>query len=221
MCTYKRLDLLPKTLQMLESQIDKGFDLYIWNNNQKIKDLDSMINTNPQVKCSFQIMYHNSPENVGGIGRFYYTKTICDKYGFVIFIDDDQIFDKHFILTLREEAKPNVLSGWWAYRILGNYNQRERSLPYQEADYVGTGGMICPTQIFGDPRLYEEIPKKFIFIEDLWLSFFAKLEHKYILQRSSVNLKFFPNESVRDQYHSLGKEKVEFHKYLLNKYMQR
>lgn len=218
MCTYNRLHLLTVFLQMLEDQIDKHFDLYIWNNNQEVKDLDSFIKHENKNIYSFQIKYHNSPQNIGGIGRFYQARDIADEYDYVIFIDDDQMFDKHLIMKFRAEAAPKMISGWWAHKIIGQYNRRLRSNFGQEADYVGTGGMICPIEIFKDSRLYDDIPEEYIFIEDLWLSFFSKFEYDYRLQRSGVTLKFIPNEGVRDQHHKLKKDKIEFYKYLQNKY---
>lgn len=215
MCVWSRFNLLEKTLDMLESQTDKNFDFFIWNNNSKVKEVKDLFNEN---KYSFNIETKTYHQNIGGIGRFYYAHYISNQYDYVIFIDDDQEFDKNLIKTFKEEANPQTISGWWAYKIWGEYNQRTRSQPYQEADYVGTGGMICPTSIFQDFKLFETLPREYIFVEDLWLSYFAKYEHNYKLQSSNVNINFIPNENIRDQHYRLGKTKIDFHRFLKRKY---
>lgn len=212
MCTFRRLDILPKTLDLLKNQTDTDFDLYIWNNNQEVRDLQPL---NAKNHYPFRIECHHSSYNTGGIGRFYQCQKISDEYEYAIFIDDDQRFDPFLIETLKKEAKPKVISGWWAYKIWGNYNQRTRCHSRQEADYIGTGGMVCPMEIFKNEGLFRDIPEEYIFIEDLWLSFFARYECGYKLQKSEVNMSFFPQEEKRNQYQKLRKSKVEFHKYLM------
>lgn len=55
MCTFARLsDLLSKTLDMLKNQTDLHFDLFIWNNNQEIKDLSGFCK---QEEYPFRISY--------------------------------------------------------------------------------------------------------------------------------------------------------------------
>lgn len=215
MCVWQRLHTLEKTLHMLENQTDEQFEFFIWNNNPNIKEIEDLINPK---RYSFKISSINSNKNIGGIGRFYYAKNISEDFKYVIFIDDDQEFDKNLVKVFREEAKPDSISGWWAYKIFGEYHQRTSCNPYEEADYIGTGGMICPSKIFQDPRLFSEIPKEYLFIEDLWLSYYSKYEHKYLLQKSKINMKFMPNENTRNQYNRLKNLKDEFNKFLKHKY---
>lgn len=217
MCTFKRIpDLLSKTLDMLKEQTDLGFDLYLWNNNPDIPDLRPFFA--PAHHYPFRIMCHSSPTNVGGIGRFYQTRSIAHLYPYVVFIDDDQQFDRHMIETFRREARPGLICGWWAHKILGSYTQRKRCLPGQDADYIGTGGMICPSEIFTRQKLFDDLPAPYVFIEDLWLSYFAKYECRYALRRSAVNIGFVPFEESRNQHHQLVHKKIEFQKYLHRKY---
>jgi hypothetical protein len=66
MCTWKRIERLPITIELLEKQTNKDFTFCIWNNNSDIKDKIIDI-TN---KSTLKIEVNNSTENIGGIGRF-------------------------------------------------------------------------------------------------------------------------------------------------------
>lgn len=182
MCIYKRLDKLPLTQKMLDNQTYKAFDFHIWDNS---KDT-----------------------NEGGMGRFILAAQLIDDYDYVIFIDDDQIFETTFIETLVSEAKPNTIVGWYAWVIRGGYFDRTPAT--NKATYVGTGGMICDINVFKNPKIFE-IPKKYWFIEDLWLSHIAK-KMGYELLKSKVHMEFMPGEAVRDQFtvNNLGPLKEEF-----------
>lgn len=215
MCTWKRLHLLPYTLQLLNDQTNTKFDFYIWNNNSKIKN---DINSIDFSKFKFKAFVEHYPQNIGGVGRFYMANKLTDKYKYFIFIDDDLNFDKYLVEHLLEEAQPKTICGWWAYKILSKYDHRQSLKVGEEGDYVGTGGMICPSNIFKNKKLFEELPRKFLFIEDLWLSSFAKYECGYSLKKSKVNINFIPGEDARNQHFGLGALKVEFYEYLKNKY---
>jgi len=215
MCTFRRLDVLPRTLEMLKAQTDTHFDLYIWNNNENVRDLRPVFEGKDY---PFRIESHASSHNVGGIGRFLQCREMVDAYPYVVFIDDDQSFDRYLIETFKREAEPGVISGWWAFKIWRSYNQRTRCRPGEEADYVGTGCMICPLDVFRNEALIRDIPQKYTFIEDLWLSYFAKYECGYALRMSAVKVGFIPNEDARNQHQKLARNKIEFHKYLEAKY---
>ena len=148
------------------------------------------------------------------MGRFYAANLISDKHDYVIFIDDDQIFEPTFIETLVNEAKPNTISGWYAWEIHGKYFNRVPANP--KADYVGTGGMICDINAFKNPEIFE-IPKKYWFIEDLWLSYIAK-KMGYELLKSKVHMEFMPGETEKDQFrvNNLRELKEEFYYSLIS-----
>ena len=143
--------------------------------------------------------------------------SLKDKFDYVIFIDDDQIFDDQFIETLVKESKPKTISGWYAWNINGNYFNRVPAI--EQADYVGTGGMICDVNVFKDLNLFK-IPKKYWLVEDLWLSFFSKYELGYELLKSKVKMQFVKGEDKRDLFtvYDLGPLKEEFYTYLRKNY---
>lgn len=216
MCTYKRLHLLPKTLEMLDNQTDLEFSLYIWNNakDENVREITE------KESHKYYISVMNSQNNIGGLGRFHMAGMLSNdkRYEYVIFVDDDQIFDENFIKDFRSEARKDTISGWWAFKLGKKYWDKIRAKPGESADYIGTGGMICPIDTFQDSELIEKIPEKYKFIEDLWLSFYLKYEKGFTLKRSKVNLEFQEGESIRDQFHELKSLKEEFYEYLLKKY---
>ena len=209
MCTWQRIDRLPLTLSMLESQTYGDFTFYIWNNNisysNRIADYmkDSPLDTRGFLNNN----------NIGGIGRFVASRGITHKHDYVIFIDDDQLFEPTFIQQMVSYAKPNTIAGWYAWEIRGGYFDRTPAT--NKADYVGTGGMICDINAFKNKTLFN-IPSKYQFVEDLWLSFYCKYELGYELYKASVNMTFMPEEDKRDQFRvrNLGPLKAEFYHYL-------
>ena len=211
MCVWNRIHLLKHTLDLLENQVDKDFDLYLWNNNINYQNqIDNIIHK----KHSFKTEVTHYPQNIGGVGRFYMANQISDKYDYVVFIDDDQHFDENLVKIFREESDSKTISGWWAYKTNKEYFNRKPLQIGEEGDYIGTGGMVCPIEPFTHPELFDNFPKKYLFLEDIWLTHFCKNKLGYSLKKSRVNINFIPNEIVRDQSHDLGELKSEFYNYL-------
>lgn len=190
MCTWKRIhNRLERTLDLLGSQNDQGFDLFIWNNNALESELvDELVFAHAFDRTT---VYHSN-NNIGGIGRFYYARKLANQYKFVVFIDDDQDFDSQFIETFRREASNKSLSSWYSWRFTGDgyWSDRIRCTP-NSADvphYCGTGGMVIDSSIFTHSLVFK-CPPQFSFIEDLWLSYCADMLG-YTKHASSVNIQF-------------------------------
>jgi GT2 family glycosyltransferase len=212
MCTWKRISRLKETLNLLSTQTYKNIKLHIWNNNFSQKEnIQNIIKDYPNLN----IEVLNSEKNVGGIGRFLYAKKIAKEYPQIIFIDDDQVFNNKFVEDFSKMYLPKSIISWFGWKMNGSYYNRTRVNNFSECDYCGTGGMLIDSSVFLDERLYE-IPKEYIFIEDLWLSYFAKYEHSYNLIGCSIDLKII--EDGNDQYVNLKKLKEEFYKLLEAKY---
>ena len=79
MCLWKRIQYLNNTLQYLEDQnIDKSITLCIWNNNKELeKKIGNIIDNFKSEKL--KVIIHHSRKNIGGIGRFVFTKYICEQ----------------------------------------------------------------------------------------------------------------------------------------------
>lgn len=199
MCLWKRVQYLKNTLKYLENQnIDKPITLCIWNNNKDlINEIYKIVNNFIGKKVT--IIVHNSMENIGGIGRFIFTKYICEKKTFfknVIFIDDDQIFEIDCFKILLNNVKEKESYHWSGkkfYKDRGYWNCWSNIWPKLRNDidntkfndnylhYGGTGFMIINTECFLMDEFYQ-FNEKYKFIEDLWMSYFVINKLGYKLQ---------------------------------------
>ena len=185
MCNWKRTHNIPRALAMLEGQTTHNFDLYIWNNNHDDRQkLDEIVST---YKLSYNIEVHHSNENVGGIGRFLFAKDIAKNYdGPVIFIDDDVQFGEDMVETFLSEYKHDTIFSFYAHKISDTYWGKTRvDEPHKNVDYCGTGGMITPIRVFTKNNFFTDLPVRYRFVEDLWLSYFWKYECNGNLMRSN------------------------------------
>ena len=215
MCTWKRIECLDRTLELLSKQKNKLFSFYIWNNNTQISETVDF-------KCKefvneFLIEVFHSETNVGGFGRYLYAKKLIDKYNKIIFIDDDQIFSELMVDRFLNEFELNVVKSRWAFRILSkDYAHRQQILESNRyVHYCGTGGMILPIDLFRCDTLYE-IPHEYLFIEDLWLCYVATHYLKYKLKSICSD---FIEQIIdgKDQSNlKLLEVKRKFFKYLIN-----
>lgn len=212
-CTWKRVNKLKNTLNNLNNQTYQDFDIFIWNNNKyEISNIDNIVKNE-----SKKINIRHSQNNVGGIGRFYYAKEISNNYDVIIFIDDDQFIGDDVIEKMVNKYEENTIISWWGWNIKNNYWDRERVFNFSNVDYCGTGGMIVSSKLFNIIDL-DKIPDKYIFIEDLWLSFVAKYEYGYNLIGGNFNIQIITDGN--DQYVNLKKLKGEFYDFLVSKYKE-
>jgi hypothetical protein len=192
---------------MLESQSGVCVRLFIWNNNwwnsDKVKKKISKYN-------GIEVDVLNSIFNVGGFGRFYLAKKISNKFPLVIFIDDDQNLGNRAIHQLWSEGATDRISAWWAFNFQSadDYLDRKEVSPGEEATYCGTGGMVCPTWVFEHDALFNKCPKKFWFIEDLWLSYFADHVLGMDLKKSSAEISIEKDD--KNQAGELLRKKSKF-----------
>lgn len=191
MCQWKRTTLIPDLLKNLDEQYDMNFELYIWNN--------SGLNIDSYCKSKFNIYVYDSIYNVGGIGRFYMVNHLLrtSSFDYVIFFDDDQILPPDFVSVCRKIKKKNTCYSWYGRIFYKNkpYTYFEcndngiidyRTL--ESFDYGGTGGMIIDTPVFLDDEFYFTMPKEYLFIEDLWLSYYLNTNMNYKFLKLPVNI---------------------------------
>jgi len=210
MCTWKRIERLPITIQLLEKQNYKDFTFCIWNNNLDIKDEINRITA----ASGLNIEVHHNPENIGGLGRFYFAK---QKDGIIIFIDDDLEFDETMVKYFVDTYKPKHISSWHAFKIKGGYWNREQ-VHSGDCDYAGMGGMVADSSVFKDSRLFSELPDEYKFVEDLWLCYFAKYEHSYKIQACAPNI--WAINDGKNQCNNLFKTKDLFLTELKRRYLK-
>jgi hypothetical protein len=207
-CTWHRLGRLPRTLDLLAGQ-DVAVQAFIWNNSPDRAAVDAAAG-----RARVPVTVHHSPRNIGGFGRFYLAREAAAAgHAVVVFIDDDQDFGPAAIGDLVRYHRPRSLSGWWAFEFRGaGYGDRVPALPGERASYIGTGGMVADAAVFRDSRLFR-CPRRFWFVEDLWLCYFAERLAGFELYKSPAQFELA--EDGRDQYLSLGRTKWNFLRYLM------
>jgi hypothetical protein len=209
-CTWRRLGRLPGTLEMLARQ-DVPVQAVIWNNSPDGEIVDKAVAAAP-----LPVTVHHSPRNIGGFGRFYLAREAAAA-GFdrVVFIDDDQDFGPETVRELVANCPPRTLSGWWAFRLpQSDFWHQEEITPGETASYVGTGGMAADAAVFLDPGLFR-CPRRFWFVEDLWLCYFASQLAGYRLAKSPASFEMI--EDGRNQFIALGWVKQRFMAWLLRR----
>jgi len=216
MCTWKRIERLPITLDCLKNQTYKNFEFYVWNNNSNIVDaVETLLDTAyPDLKVH---VYH-SDKNVGGFGRFMFAKRLIGKYKYVIFIDDDLELEDNVIECFMKERKLKTIVAEWSWNFIpnSNYWNRRPTNPGEQAHYCGTGGMILDISIFNDPLLFNCPNKFWMMVEDLWLSWLASKRgwnlRKSQLVSKDINLREI--DDGKNSYKSIIRKKSEFLQYL-------
>lgn len=180
LCTWGRLERLPRTLELLAAQ-DIAVQVLIWDNSGQAELVDKAVS-----EARLPVAVHHSNRNVGGFGRFYLARAAAEGgHQAVVFVDDDLEFEPGTVRELLSLYKPKSISARWAFRFTGrHYYTRERCGPGEAAHYLGTGGMVADAAVFTDPRLFA-CPRRFWFVEDLWLCFVAQHLNGYALSSSS------------------------------------
>jgi hypothetical protein len=215
MCTWKRTYFLNKTLAMLANQ-DSKIDFFIWNNNSmEIEKINTIIKDCTQIL----VQIFHSKNNVGGFGRFYLAK-LALKLGYkkIVFIDDDQIMENNFVSTLLKELKPKTIITSFGFQFDRNFEKLEywekfMSKAGEECEYAGTGGMILEASVFEFPEIFE-CPKKYWFIEDLWLNYIAKQKYQIKLIQSSLVFQGEEDNLNQSQNKYMKYKKIKFLDYL-------
>jgi len=222
MCNWKRTDNIPRTLAMLEGQTNHEFKLYIWNNNAEDKEkLDEIVK---MYKLSYKIDVQHSNKNVGGIGRFYFAKEVANTGydGPCIFIDDDVQFGEDMVETFISEFRPDTIHSFYAHKIKDSYWDKEGiDTPGEDVDYCGTGGMILPIRVFTENELFEELPERYKFIEDLWLSYYFKYKCKGSLKRSNNNFILESDQHDQGRQEELRSRKDELLEFCKDKFVRK
>jgi hypothetical protein len=119
------------------------------------------------------VTVHHCSRNIGGFGRFYLTREAANAgHQRVVFVDDDQDFGPSAVRELVTACPDQAVVSRWAWRINAHYGDRERAAPGERADYAGTCGMAADVSVFTELGLFA-CPRRFWFVEDLWLSGYA------------------------------------------------
>jgi hypothetical protein len=162
--TWKRVAHLPASLALLAQQSDQDFAAYVLNNNPDAREaVDRAV-----AGCPRPVEVVHWPHNGGVMARHELAGALKDQYDYFLFIDDDLLFTHQFVRTLKAEAAPDEIVGWWAWSIGLRYWNRHRVAPGAAAGYVGGGATIVPAALY-DERFFA-IPDHFRDLDDLWMS---------------------------------------------------
>lgn len=185
--TYQRPYRIGGMLNQLREQTYQDFNVYIWNNSGHEINYDG-------------IFVHNAKENGGSADRFKLVPLTTEDV--IVFLDDDEEIEPNFLeYNLEQYEKYGGICGWFSKRWKSeDYWDPVQFLPEgEEADYVGTGGMILGRSIFDDPVL-QDIPEPYTKVEDLFLSALAR---KKGITLHSVNKLCNILDDKKDQGYSL------------------
>ena len=220
MCSWERPWYIEPMMQSYMKQTVKPKEFIIWNNNPDLKDeLEGILK-------DYDVNLYHHDKNIGGFGRFYAARDIA-KTEYVLFVDDDwSLFPNHIEHLNKTKGKKRI-SGLWCWRYINR--DRARVIKDNKCDYIGTCGMISPRKIYDSPGLYK-CPEKYWFIEDIWLSFYAKYELGIDLISAGKLEKFAKNMNRDDRGNlicklpglssKVWKMKPQFVKYLQTKYIK-
>lgn len=181
MCTYRRLENMPSTLECLIKQTNKNFDFYICNNSGNDDKLLKSLKKY-KTKFDFNVHVYNYFNNFKQFARFLIAQDLAKEgYEKVIFIDDDEILPTTFIQECHEQYEEEYIKSFWAHKIEKIYRKKIKLEKDELGNYAGTGGLVCSSSLFLD-EFFFTCPEEFWIIDDLWLSY-------YILKYTDYNIK--------------------------------
>ncbi len=123
-------------------------------------------------------------------------------------IDDDQIFDGNFLQTLWYERIVGgvVACHAFQFRRRKDYWGKERvAHAGAAATYCGPGGMIIDGRLLAARKLLE-CPRKYMMMDDIWLSYVLEHHLKAPLVKSSAKVDMI--DPASDTWPRLREEKI-------------
>ena len=187
--TWQRLQLLKKTLLLLNNQTYKKFDVRVTNAN--LAKADAVDRVVASFSDRLKISVTHDGNDIKAFRRFTVGNDLAKKgTEAVLFIDDDITFSSDYIEKLVSNYEPKTYkSGFaWNFQRGGEdyYRYRTRRWDNEERiHYCGTGISMVDASIFLDKRLFAAPPEAY-YIEDLWLSYFAQHVMKWDLKYVDV-----------------------------------
>ncbi|WP_144714058.1 hypothetical protein [Curtobacterium pusillum] len=213
-CLWNRPERVHEIVSMLESlDPPTRLKLLFWNNAEANAPQYGWTADHVPSGSLASIDLVNSSVNIGGLARFVAVRWLRNSGydGPVLMLDDDQIVAPSFVSDLLDDWTPESIVGWWAFNQVRSYWDREQVEVGAETDHVGTGGTVLDSSLVDDDRFFFDLPRRFAFMEDQWMSYQA-LARGWRLQKARTTMHFVLEE--RNQYHAMIELKDEFHRYL-------
>jgi len=185
MVQWNRQSEFTITVDNLNNQTLKNFDLFVWNNSPHEKDkylLEEAVGKIKGYKC---YLYHCN-YNARGFGRFLLARKLLNEelvgyngkeYKRIIFLDDDRKVDPQFVYYLNSSCEDKMILGMWSFKIFDNtYSNRKRCSSGEDADYIGTCGCIIDSSFFKNSEFFDTYlyDPDVYWLEDIALTLFCK-----------------------------------------------
>lgn len=241
MCCWKRLYNLDKQIQCLNSQtVSNQIVLHLLNNNQENVDRLENVVRRYNNTCAFKVKLSHYKNEFGPFQKFFYVRdNIFSRY--VIFVDDDQLFEDDWFEKLYALRKAKTIFSWYG-KVWGDFKHYWKGSIIRPADcidnrmphiteyhYGGGGGCVIDTSIFVQEsdlfKMLETLPEQYLvdtyFADDTWLSYVLSKQQGWEIKRS-----FLPPilcKQKRDNDVSIWKntqqEKIDLFDYLWPKWL--
>lgn len=218
MCLWNRPERIRPIINMLEAlNWKRPVRLVLWNNNTNdaafytsvVREWhDKQRGRDPHVLRSIDLI--NSATNFGGLGRFLAARLMWNAgyRGPIVTLDDDQNVSPYFIRDLKRQWTPRSIIPWWGFKLHGSYWKRSEIEPGTVPDHAGTGGTMLDIELVADDRFFSRLPHRYAYLEDQWMTFFAKTKNWRIIKaRTDITLV----SEEKNQYHGLKPLKDVFY----------
>ena len=206
--TFQRYDRIHKIFEQLTKQTCQDFRVNIWNNTRHSVDTGHFDGSRVSIFNS------ENGKNLGSQARFWLVPKT--KGNPIIFLDDDQYMEDDFVaynLAMHKQYGKNEILGWYAKRWqVEEYHQDTGLQVGEEADYIGTAGMILDRDIFDKEKSLQEIPEQYAKVEDLYLCAIARMKYRMKMRR--IYAKCFIDNDGLDQGKQLHDYKINAFNFL-------
>lgn len=199
---WKRAPRFHLIMKDLKNQTLQDFKINVWNNSSTFLESDAL--------PADRINIYSSIDNVGSQARFRLAKQTTGNP--IVFFDDDCILSNDFVeYHYNQYLKfgPDCILGWYN-RIFTHeeYWRSQTCAPYGTAvDYVGAAGLVMDRKIIDEEPLLQNIPEEYAKVEDLYLSYLARM--KYNMDLISIEKRYGILADEHDQYIFLNKYKQD------------
>jgi glycosyltransferase involved in cell wall biosynthesis len=176
--TWKRITNLRGTLNKLNLQTYKNFDVYISNGNNDPNKI-AIINKIVSYFSNLRITLSNDGNDLYSFRRITVAKSLAEQgYTVILYIDDDVSISHRYIETCMNQYEPKTYKSgytWVLYNKGQSYyrNRQKRKDNNKTINYCGTGASMIDASVFLEDGLLK-YPDGALKIEDLWLSFYCQ-----------------------------------------------
>ncbi len=176
MLTWKRLDSLPRSLEMLSNQTNKDFTTYISNSNiPEMTTVETYVT--PFIdKLNIILMHDNN--DMYAFRRLYIGKELAlQGFDVILFLDDDVIIPTTYVDQCLSYFEPESFRSAYAWQFTQrgqNYYRRRFKVTNSNlrVDYCGTAVAMADAKLFLEDGIFLA-PKEAYMVEDLWMSYYA------------------------------------------------